>query len=96
MQNATIKITVDNLSNILPKKAILLGKTLIIEQFQRFKVVFNALIIKAGMFTNEKIGSLFGMTYSSITHIVRSIKIRLEKDRRLKENFNQIYSQFKI
>jgi len=51
---------------------------------------------KTGILTNEKIGRLFGMTYSSISHIVRSVRLRMEKNRRLKEKFNQIYSLFKI
>ena len=51
---------------------------------------------KTGLLTNEAIGQLFGVTYSSISHIVKSIKSRLKKDRRLNEKFDRIYSQFKI
>jgi hypothetical protein len=49
-----------------------------------------------GILTNEKIGRLFGMTYSSITHIVRSVRLRIEENPDLKEKFNQIYSLYKI
>ena len=51
---------------------------------------------KTRLLTNEKIGRLFGMTYSSISHIVRSVKLRMEENCVLKEKFNQIYSLFKI
>ncbi len=47
-------------------------------------------IWKTGILTNEKIGCLFGMTYSSISHIVKTIKFKLDQDRGLKEKFNQI------
>ena len=45
VENAAVKISVDNLPHIRTEKAILLGKTLIVDLFQRFKIVFNALII---------------------------------------------------
>jgi hypothetical protein len=45
VENAAVKISVDNLPHIRPEKAILLGKALIVILFQRFKIVLNALII---------------------------------------------------
>ena len=45
MEDATVKIAINDLSHIGSEKAILLGKALIVDLFQRFKVVFNALII---------------------------------------------------
>jgi putative transposase len=51
---------------------------------------------KTGVLTNEKIGRLFGMTYSSVSHIVRSIKLRMEQDHSLRERSDHIYSLFKI
>ena len=45
VENAAVKISVDNLPHIRPEKAILLGKALIVDLFQRFKIIFNALII---------------------------------------------------
>jgi len=45
VEDATVKIAINDLSHIGPEKAILLGKTLIIDLFKRLKVVFNALII---------------------------------------------------
>ena len=45
MEDATIKIAVNDLSHIGPEKAILLGKTLIIDLFKFFKMIFNTLIV---------------------------------------------------
>ena len=51
---------------------------------------------KTGVLTNDKIGRLFGMTYSSVSHIVRSIRLRMEQNHSLKKRFDHIYSLFKI
>jgi hypothetical protein len=51
---------------------------------------------KSGMMTNDEIGSIFGLTYSSVSHIVKTMRIRMKEDHNLKERFSQIYSQFKI
>ena len=45
MKDAAIEVAINHLSHIGPEKAILLGKALIVELFQRFKMVFNALVI---------------------------------------------------
>jgi len=45
VEDATIKITVNNLLHIWPKKTVLLGKTLIIDLLKRLEMVFNALVI---------------------------------------------------
>ena len=51
---------------------------------------------KTGKLTNDKIGKLFGVTYSSISHIVKTVRSGMEKDRDLKEKYGKIYSLFKI
>jgi putative transposase len=51
---------------------------------------------KTGVLTNHEIGSLFGMTYSSVSHIVKAIKVRMKKNQGLKEQFENIYSLFKM
>ncbi len=51
---------------------------------------------KTGTLTNSKIGDLFGVTYSSVSHSVKSTKSKLEKNRQLKNKFNRIYSLFKM
>ena len=73
------------------KQSIRISKS---EKDDRDLLVF--IIWNTGLLTNEKIGHLFGMTYSSISHIVRSMKFRIKHNRHLKEKYNQIYSQFKI
>ena len=51
---------------------------------------------KTGVLTNVEIGNVFGMTYSSVSRIVTSIKLRMKRDHDLKERFNQIYSLIKM
>ena len=48
VQDAAIEVTANDLPHIGPEKAILPGKALIVDLFQRFKVVLNALIIQRG------------------------------------------------
>jgi len=48
-------------------------------------------IWKTGVLTNDKIGSLFGMTYSSVSHIVRSIRLKIARDPIIEKRFNNIY-----
>ncbi|NNL75442.1 MAG: hypothetical protein HKO68_03805 [Desulfobacterales bacterium] len=47
---------------------------------------------KTGALTNTKIGELFGVTYSSVSHSVKSARSKLEENHRLKNNYNRIYS----
>ena len=49
-----------------------------------------------GLLTNEEIGRLFGMTYSAVSHIVSSIRLRIKENRELKEKTNQINSLYKM
>jgi REP element-mobilizing transposase RayT len=51
---------------------------------------------KTGILTNEKIGQLFGVTSSSISHSVRALSLKLKKDRQSRDKLDQIYSLFKI
>ena len=51
---------------------------------------------KTGLLTNEKIGELFGVTASSISHSVRALSLKLKEDRQSRDKLNQIYSLFKI
>jgi len=51
---------------------------------------------KTGILTNEKIGQLFGVTSSSISHSVRALSLKLKKDRQSRYKLDQIYSLFKI
>lgn len=47
---------------------------------------------KTGILTNEKIGQLFGVTSSSISHSVRALSLKLKKDRQSRDKLDQIYS----
>jgi len=53
-------------------------------------------IWKTGILSNENIGKLFGVGYSSISHIVKSAKSRLDHDDRFGENSSLFihYSRF--
>lgn len=51
---------------------------------------------KTGMLTNEKIGGLFGVTSSAISHSVRALSLKLKKDRQSRDKLEHVYSLFKI
>jgi len=51
---------------------------------------------KAGILTNKKIGELFGVSYSSISHIVKSVQSGLERNKEYREKFMKTYSLFKM
>ena len=51
---------------------------------------------KTGLLSNDEIGRLFGMTYSSVSHIIKSIKMRMEQNSGLSNRFNQINSLFEM
>jgi hypothetical protein len=57
-------------------------------------------IWETGSFANKKIGRLFEIIYSSRNHIGRSIKAKLEKNRRLKRSLIRFiqkkYLEFRI
>ena len=46
MEYAAIKVAIDNLSHIGPKKSILLGKTVIVNLLELFKMILNALVVR--------------------------------------------------
>ena len=53
-------------------------------------------IWKTGQLNNEQIGNLFGLSYSGVSHTVKSAKRKLSNNRQLKVKFNQLYSQFRL
>jgi len=53
-------------------------------------------IWQTGSLTNEKIGSLFGITYSSVSHSVRSVRSKMTKDSKFRAYCDDLYSQFKV
>ena len=53
-------------------------------------------IWQAGQLGNEQIGNLFGISYSAVSHIVSSFKVRLKKEQKLQSKFRQLNSPFKL
>ncbi|MCP4629292.1 MAG: hypothetical protein GY850_38175 [bacterium] len=49
-----------------------------------------------GQIKNEQIGKLFGLSYSGVSHAVKSVKSKLAKDRQLQAKFDQLNSLFKL
>lgn len=54
------------------------------------------LIWEAGVLANDQIGQLFGVSFSAVSHAVKSLKARMQEDPKLQAKFGQLYSQFKL
>jgi REP element-mobilizing transposase RayT len=54
------------------------------------------LLWTAGGLSNAQIGHLFGISYSAVSHAVRSIKGKMQRDGKVAAKFKQINSQFKL
>ncbi len=54
------------------------------------------LIWEYGVYTNEEIGNLFHVTYSSVSRNVSSFRVKLSDDKILKRLYNKIKSQIKM
>lgn len=53
-------------------------------------------IWKTGILTNVKIGDIFGVSYSSISHIVKSVQSELDMNKEYRDKFMKLYSLFKM
>jgi hypothetical protein len=53
------------------------------------------LIWNAGVLTNDQIGRLFGVSFSAVSHAVKSLKTRMLENQELAAKFDDLYSQFK-
>ena len=53
-------------------------------------------IWKTGQFKNEEIGKLFGISYSGVSHAVRSTKLKGSKNPPLQTQFDRFNSLFKL
>jgi REP element-mobilizing transposase RayT len=53
-------------------------------------------IWKTGQLNNEQIGNLFGLSYSGVSHAVKSAKLKLSNSRQLQIKLDQFYSLFKL
>jgi hypothetical protein len=49
-----------------------------------------------GLTINEKLGQLFNMGYSAISHCVKTFKDKMNKDKKVKSQFEKVNSQFKL
>jgi hypothetical protein len=49
-----------------------------------------------GVYRNEEIGQVFGVSYSAESHIVRDLKQRIKKDPRVGRKVKRLNSQFKM
>jgi hypothetical protein len=48
-KDTAIKVTIDHLSHIGPRKSILLGKTFIVNLLKLFEMFFNALVVRCAL-----------------------------------------------
>lgn len=53
-------------------------------------------IWRVGQLTNDQIGKEFGLSYSAVSHALKSVKTKLHNDQGLKAAFNQLNSQFML
>jgi putative transposase len=51
---------------------------------------------RTGQLKNENIGRLFGLSYSGVSHAVKSAKLKLAKSRQLQTKFDRLNSLFKL
>lgn len=49
-----------------------------------------------GLFQNDEIGQVFGLTYSAVSHIVKEVRGRIQKDPRVGRKVKKLNSQFKM
>jgi DNA-directed RNA polymerase specialized sigma24 family protein len=54
------------------------------------------LLWERGAFTNEEIGTIFGVSYSAVSHIVRRVKSQLREDKNYQKKQGLINSQIKM
>jgi putative transposase len=51
---------------------------------------------ETGVFRNEEIGQVFGLSYSAVSHIVRDVKEQIKKEPRVGGKMKKVNSQFKM
>jgi chromosomal replication initiation ATPase DnaA len=54
------------------------------------------LLRNKGLMTNEQLGRLFNISYSAVSHRVKIFKEKLINDKKVKNQFDKINSQFKL
>jgi chromosomal replication initiation ATPase DnaA len=53
------------------------------------------LIWQTGLLTNQKIGAIFDLTHSSVSHSVKAVKFRMAKEHKFKDYIEDLNSQLK-
>jgi chromosomal replication initiation ATPase DnaA len=54
------------------------------------------LLWKTRKLPNEKIGSLFGVTYSAVSHSIGAVDDRLKREKKFRQKVNELSSLFKM
>jgi chromosomal replication initiation ATPase DnaA len=65
-----------------------------IDKHKRDLLVY--LLWNKGLMTNEKLGRVFNISYSAISHSVRVFKEKMINDKKVKNQFDKINSQFTL
>lgn len=64
------------------------------DKYKRDLIVY--LLWNTGLMTNEKLGQLFNMSYSAISHCAKTFQEKMNKDKKVRKQFEEINSQFKL
>jgi hypothetical protein len=54
------------------------------------------LLWRSGQFSNKHIGDLFGLSYSAVSHAVKTIKARIKNNAEVKQKIEKLNSLFKL
>ncbi len=65
-----------------------------IDKQKRDLIVY--LLWNKGLTTNEKLGQFFNISYSAISHCVKTFKDKMNKDKKVKSQFEKVNSQFRL
>ena len=52
--------------------------------------------VREGVFRNEEIGKVFGLSYSAVSYIVRDVKKQIKKDARVVSKVKRVNPHFKM
>ena len=87
----------DRASRLLGRNVEELKKTARVSGEQKEKRdIIIYLIWQTGLLTNEKIGAIFDLTYSSVSHSVKTVKSKMAKEDKFRDYIKDLNSQFKV
>ncbi len=75
-------------------KCVRSGRLHGVDKYKRDLIVYS--FWNKGLMTNENLGQLFNMSYSAISHSVKNFKKKMNDDKKVKKQFKEINSQFKL